>query len=68
MGQEGVMIQARMFSVEYKGESVAMVEMPGVSISKIAGDAGGLCWETFPIQLMCWCLRVSPTTRAPLKA
>lgn len=35
MSQEGVMIQRRRFSAEYKREAVAMLEALGVTVSQI---------------------------------
>ena len=40
------MVQRRRFSAEYKRETVAMLESPGVSVSQIAAELGleRQCW------------------------
>jgi hypothetical protein len=41
MGQEGgVMGQRRKFSAEYKREAVAMLDVPGVTVSQVATELG----------------------------
>jgi transposase len=40
MGEEGVMVQRRRFSAEYKREAVTMLDAPGVRVSQIAAELG----------------------------
>ncbi|MBS0152904.1 MAG: transposase [Nitrospira sp.] len=40
LGQEGVMIQRRKFSAEYKREPVAMLETAGVTVRQLAMELG----------------------------